>query len=77
MKYAGWIVVVLVPVVVWTAMQYVPYPGSLLVSIAAIGALVGSIVYEHARHRRGISQRTIIEQILIGVLLLAVLATVV
>lgn len=75
MKYIGWLAALALPVAVIAAQQYLPYPGSLLISLGAVGAFIGLILYEQARHRDGINRRTIIEQVFTGILLLALLST--
>lgn len=75
MRYVGWLGAITLPVAVIAAQQYIPYPGSLLISLVAVGIFIGLVLYEQACHRGGVGRRTIIEQVATGILLLALLST--
>ncbi len=75
-RYVGWIFAVVMPLVVAFGFRMVPSPGSLLVAGAAIGAFIGYLVYEHVAVREHIPNRTIAEQLLLGVLALVILGSV-
>lgn len=74
-RYFGWALTLIIPVAVIAAMRFVPYPGSLLALGAVIGTYIGYVIYEHVEIHEYISSRTAVEQVLLGVLILAALMT--
>lgn len=75
-KYIGWILALLVPLAAYMGVRSLPHPGSLLVVVAAISAFIGYLLYEHVKHHDHIDNKTIIEQLALGVFIMVILGTI-
>jgi uncharacterized membrane protein required for colicin V production len=76
-RCVGWILVVVMAVAVYFGFRMVPSPGSLLIAGAAVGVFIGYLAYEHVAEREHIPNRTVAEQLLLGILVLVILGALV
>ncbi len=74
--YIGWFLSLVAPVALLYAIRTVPYPGSLLLAGAVIGVFVGYLIYEHVAAHAEIPNKTLAEQILLGIFVLLIITAV-
>lgn len=74
-RYIGWVLAVAAPLAILASFRFVPHPLALVVGGAVIGTFVGYLIYEHAASRSNAPDKVVAEQVLLGILVLAVLAT--
>lgn len=74
-RYTGWVLAVATPLAILGSFQFVPHPLALVVGGAVIGIFVGYLIYEHTASRSDAPDRVVAEQVLLGMVVLAVLAT--
>lgn len=67
----GWLMAVAVPLLLWLIWIYIPMPGALIAALAVCGGFAGYLLYEHSRVQRHVSSKTVVEQLLLALLLLA------
>ncbi|MEX0934686.1 MAG: hypothetical protein WDZ42_02685, partial [Candidatus Saccharimonadales bacterium] len=70
--YIGWALSVMTPLLLFGAWLYVPWPGTLIAAIAAIGLFIGYMIYEYAAVKGRISHETVFEQVALAILILVI-----
>ncbi len=70
--YFGWALAIIMPLLLFSAWLYIPWPGAIIAAIGLLGLFAGYMIYEYLVVRKILHREVVFEQIALAIFLLVI-----